>query len=1131
MSKPLIAVLWTVISGLGGFARGAEVLESERAIPVCEEVDIVVVGGTCGAVAAAAAAAKVGARVFLAAPRPYLGDDLAGTLRLWLEPGEVPVSAIARSIYVRSETSLPFAYRTDVPSGGKHKDTGDMLCDGRHDDVQHHSVEFAGDVEIVADLGGQRLVQGVDLMAFYRPGDFEVDSALLSVSTDGKSWGKEVFLISEGGSAPGIVRYFADLAQTARHVRITARMKKGAKRVLLGEVLVRAPGDGTALATPTPLRVKQALDKALLDGGVGFLTSSYATDVLRDQDGNVAGIVMANRTGRQAVVAKVVVDATERGMVARMAGARFQAYPEGPQSFTRIIIAGEAPPPNEAVVRTLAGDYDTPITIGSRGGAVANVAGKAYACEMRINMRDGSYRSFAEAEQVARDRTFVRTLLEGADSLFQVPPDPMAGEVSLKGEWPGAEKVDLGCFRPAGVPRAYVLGGCADVPRAAAAQLLRPLALMAVGERVGAVAAEEAKALPVPRGVVRSGDAGRAVASGEVREVLTGTRPFLGGLPSVRAERAALPVLGEYDVVVVGGGTGGAPSGIAAGRHGAKTLIIEHLHGLGGVGTLGMIGKYWYGTVCGFTAEHDEGVKELGAVVHVVGKGEWWRRENRRAGTEIWFGTLGCGTLVDANRVTGVVVATPAGRGVVLAKSVVDATGNAEVAASAGAACVFQGADEIALQGVGLSPRKLGASYINSDFGYVNDCDAADLWLFGVRGRAGAGKVWDVSQLVESRERQRIVGDCWVTPLDIVNGRTFPDTVVQARSNFDSHGYSIAEICYVSERTGQKVCSANVPYRALLPKGLEGLMVIGLGISAHRDAMPIMRMQPDIQNMGYVAGVAGATAAREGKTFRTIDIRKLQQHLVERGNLPPDVLGWKDNAIVDIERLALAVQGLGNQYKDVGLVLAQWEQALPRMRRAYAEAKTHAEKLVYAHVLGIMGDPTGVETLIALVSGQRPAPDIDLRDETAFGRRMNREDSCIVALGRTRDKRALAPLLDLVAKMDARSTFARFRAVTLALEALGDPAAACPLAELLQKPGIRGHAMTDVRTITAAGGYGSSGGNERTLCLREIALARAIYRCGDCDGLGERVLQEFARDLRGVYALHATEVLRQGKNR
>ncbi len=46
----------------------------------------------------------------------------------------------------------------------------------------------------------------------------------------------------------------------------------------------------------------------------------------------------------------------------------------------------------------------------------------------------------------------------------------------------------------------------------------------------------------------------------------------------------------------------------------------------------------------------------------------------------------------------------------------------------------------------------------------------------------------------------------------------------------------------------------------MLPKDLRGMLVIGLGISAHRDAVPLIRMQPDIQNGGYAAGVAAVAA-------------------------------------------------------------------------------------------------------------------------------------------------------------------------------------------------------------------------------------------------------------------------------
>src|SRR5690606_32248212 len=80
----------------------------------------------------------------------------------------------------------------------------------------------------------------------------------------------------------------------------------------------------------------------------------------------------------------------------------------------------------------------------------------------------------------------------------------------------------------------------------------------------------------------------------------------IGG-PDLRPPTSDLYV----DVLVMGGGTGGAPAGIAAARAGKTTLVAEYLSGLGGVGTLGLIGKYWFGNRVGFTAEVDQGAREL----------------------------------------------------------------------------------------------------------------------------------------------------------------------------------------------------------------------------------------------------------------------------------------------------------------------------------------------------------------------------------------------------------------------------------------------------------------------------------------------------------------------------------------
>jgi hypothetical protein len=49
--------------------------------------------------------------------------------------------------------------------------------------------------------------------------------------------------------------------------------------------------------------------------------------------------------------------------------------------------------------------------------------------------------------------------------------------------------------------------------------------------------------------------------------------------------------------------------------------------------------------------------------------------------------------------------------------------------------------------------------------------------------------------------------------------------------------------------------------------------------------------------------------------------------------------------------------------------------------------------------------------------------------------------------------------------------------------------------------------------------------DRRTAPLREIVLARALYHCGDYGGLGEQILNEYARDIRGLFARHAQAVL------
>ncbi|MEI7833408.1 MAG: FAD-dependent oxidoreductase, partial [bacterium] len=83
------------------------VTESPRNIPIAYQVDVVVVGGSTGAVTAAATAARAGAKVFLAAPNSYLGEDMAATCRLWREKKEPATDLLAEQVFAPGSPATP----------------------------------------------------------------------------------------------------------------------------------------------------------------------------------------------------------------------------------------------------------------------------------------------------------------------------------------------------------------------------------------------------------------------------------------------------------------------------------------------------------------------------------------------------------------------------------------------------------------------------------------------------------------------------------------------------------------------------------------------------------------------------------------------------------------------------------------------------------------------------------------------------------------------------------------------------------------------------------------------------------------------------------------------------------------
>ncbi len=150
-----------------------------------------------------------------------------------------------------------------------------------------------------------------------------------------------------------------------------------------------------------------------------------------------------------------------------------------------------------------------------------------------------------------------------------------------------------------------------------------------------------------------------------------------------------LAVDGAYDVVVVGGGAAGSAAGIAAARLGCKTLILERESAMGGLATVGLVN---------IPLDYAGGIGQEWLTALEAMDGHWHRNSDPEkhklvldrmavaAGCEVLYHTMVVDTLVTHGAVRGVVVESKSGRQAILARRIVDASGDGDAAAFAGAA-------------------------------------------------------------------------------------------------------------------------------------------------------------------------------------------------------------------------------------------------------------------------------------------------------------------------------------------------------------------------------------------------------------------------------------------------------------
>ncbi len=427
------------------------------------------------------------------------------------------------------------------------------------------------------------------------------------------------------------------------------------------------------------------------------------------------------------------------------------------------------------------------------------------------------------------------------------------------------------------------------------------------------------------------------------------------------------PVLGEYEVVVLGGGPAGIAAAVTAARAGRSTLLIERYGFLGGMGTAAGVTNF-----CGLHANvHGEirqvvhGVADdlleriaalggLNAPHTLFGKTKAQSYDTPAykiaaddlllsAGVQVLFHVLAVGTMMDGpSRVKALLVETRSGRRAVLARSFIDCSGDGDLAAWAGAnyqkgdghghmlypSTMFRvnGVDPqragkawevipglmLRAEAAGryrfprktpiVRPQKSGIEWrlnltqlANAQGDAMDGTDAFELSAAELLGRrqiasvAGFLKevpgfencyVVDIAPQVGIRETRRVQGHYLLTERDVLDCASFDDSVGVNGWPLELHLKGDVEFRWPQIPASRGF--NQLPYRMIVPIGLDNLWVAGRCASMTHEAQSAARVSGACFVMGQAAGAAANLAQSAGCTAADVDIHSLQACL-ERG--------------------------------------------------------------------------------------------------------------------------------------------------------------------------------------------------------------------------------------------------------
>ena len=409
-------------------------------------------------------------------------------------------------------------------------------------------------------------------------------------------------------------------------------------------------------------------------------------------------------------------------------------------------------------------------------------------------------------------------------------------------------------------------------------------------------------------------------------------------MKTIKEPSKEIPITREVDVIVVGGGPAGLSAAIASARNKAKTVLIERFGFLGGTATASLMA-----CINGFRnqVEPDSTQVVRGIAEEIIlelkkfdglGKSPYEQKSYPTepgkleysyaidiekfkyltlkmcldGGVDILFHTYFCDCIVEDSIIKGVIVENKSGRQALTANIIIDATGDGDVFAQAGVPFWQTMKDEAPrlndsiMYRIEFGSKRPEGTYA-CDFGTnavvwgpapgnpINGANGDELSKGEIESRLkiykdfdekqekhpelGDAKVMETPVLLGIRQTRFVEGEYKLTAEDAIEGRRFDDVIAISPCPI-IHFYGYRRYL---EHEGY-----DIPYRCLIPKKIDNLLVAGRSISSEQQPYESHRAMVPIMAIGQAAGTAAALAAQKHVAPGKLDIKELQQVLVKQ---------------------------------------------------------------------------------------------------------------------------------------------------------------------------------------------------------------------------------------------------------